>query len=53
MTKVSVAEAKANLSALVNRAEAGERRDPAPRKAGGTLVPVNALEPIDFEWLDQ
>ena len=53
MTKVSVAEAKANLSALVNRAEAGETVEILRHgKPAARLVPVNALEPIDFEWLD-
>lgn len=53
MTKVSVAEAKARLSALVNRAEAGETVEILRHgKPAARLVPVNALEPIDFEWLD-
>jgi prevent-host-death family protein len=53
MTKVSVAEAKASLSALVNRAEAGETVEILRHgKPAARLVPVNALEPIDFDWLD-
>lgn len=53
MTKVSVAEAKASLSALVNRAEAGETVEILRHgKPAARLVPINALEPIDFDWLD-
>lgn len=53
MAKVSVAEAKAQLSALVNRAEAGEIVEILRHgKLAARLVPANALEPIDFDWLD-
>ena len=51
--KVSLADAKANLSALVNRAEAGETVEIMRHgKPAARLVPVNALQPIDFDWLD-
>lgn len=52
MTKVSLAEAKAHLSELVNKAEAGEVVEILRHgKPAARLVPVNPLEPIDVDWL--
>ncbi len=52
MTKVSLAEAKAHLSELVNKAEAGEIVEIMRHgKPAARLVPVETLEPIDIDWL--
>jgi prevent-host-death family protein len=56
MAQVNVAEAKAKLSELIERAEAGEVVEIARRgKPAVRLVPVEPVKqpkrPIDLEWL--
>lgn len=50
---VSVADAKAHLSELLNAVEAGETVEITRRgKAVASLSPLHrAREPIDFDWL--